>query len=445
MNVLLLDQGGVFVDFSLRCMAAGHHVRLCIAREDNGQPSPVGDGLVEKIPREEWSKSMAWADLVLTSDNNRWLRELDIYRRKGFPVFAPSYDSAQLELNRGLGQRLFEKNGIKTIPSEVFSDYAKAEKYVQSEMQRFVSKPDGDKATKDLSYVSQSPRDMLFMLGQWKQKLKTSNKFILQEFVPGSEFAVNGWLGRKGFSRFIEESFEHKKFMNDDKGPNTGEMGTVLKYVENSSLAKEVLLPLEGDLIKLGHTGSVDVSVIVNEAGEPMPMEFTMRLGWPAFFIVQPLHPDPCAWMAELLDGDDTFQPSMDVAVGVVMTTTLASVSGSNAKEKRSDLCGVPLYDLNDENPYRHYLSPVEVQSGVAPNECEGEIEDERMMVSAGGYLCVATGCGDTVREAQAEAYKAADSIEIPHSVMMRTDIGDRCKKAIPDLQAHGFAQDWEW
>jgi len=435
-NVLILDQTGSGLDFALRCNAAGHYSRLCIAYDKHThQRVKIGDGLVEKIEREEWNKHMKWADLVLTTDNVKWLRELDVYRKRGFPIFAPSYESAQLELDRDRGQRFLRANGVSTIPYEMFSDYAKAKKYVLAYNDRLVSKPNGDK-DKALSYVSKSPKDMLFMMDYWQQRNKEVGRFMLQEFVPGVEFAVNGWLGPKGFSRFIGESFEHKPLFNGDIGPNTGEQGTAIKYVEDSALAKEILLPLEGALIKLGHTGSVDVSCIVDENGTPRPLEFTSRLGWPAFNIVQPLHPDPCEWMVHLLDGEDSFQPRLDHAIGVVCTI----FPWPNEKLLAKDVSGIPVFNLNEENPYRHFLSPCELMQGEAPND---DLQPEKCMVSAEAYLVVATGLGDSVREAQKEAYKAVESIEVPKDLQYRTDIGDKTKRAIPELQSHGFAADW--
>ena len=75
----------------------------------------------------------------------------------------------------------------------------------------------------------------------------------------------------------------------------------------------------------------------------------------------------------------------------------------------------------------------------------DGEIVDQRLMVSTGDYLVVATGTGDSVKAAKSEAYKAVDSIEIPNSVGYRTDIGDRLKKDLPILQSHGFCLDWTY
>ena len=442
MNILLLDQTAAFVDFALRCMGVGHHVRVCMAYDKHtGQRTIVGDGLVEKIEREEWQKHVTWADLILTSDNVKWLKELDVYRKKGAPVFAPSYESAELELDRAKGQAFLKAHGINVIPYKAFSDYAAAEQHVRKTMERYVSKPNGDK-DKALSYVSKSPADMVYMLQRWRDTIKTKpGQFMLQEFVPGIEFSVNGWLGPKGFSRFIEEAFEHKKLMNDDKGPNTGEMGTAIKYVEDSSLAREVLLPLEKDLIRMGHTGSVDVSVIVDEMGDPRPLEFTSRLGWPAFNIVQPLHPDPVQWMADLIDGEDTFMPLTDHAIGVVLAMPQFPYHTQTAKE----LAGVPIYNFAKGNPFFANISPCEVMHGHAPCIEDDLIVTKPVMVSAGNYLVVCTGTGDTVREAQKRAYDAVGSLDIPNSIMFRTDIGARLKKQLPVLQGYGFAQEWTW
>ena len=71
----------------------------------------------------------------------------------------------------------------------------------------------------------------------------------------------------------------------------------------------------------VGHTGYVDVNCIITEDGTPWPLEFTMRPGWPLFQIQQALHKgDPCEWMLDLLNGEDTLKVSKDVAVGVVIS-----------------------------------------------------------------------------------------------------------------------------
>lgn len=439
MNVLLLDQTGSFLDFALRVNAAGHYARVCMAIEkDTGKPYKGGDGLVEKVKPDDWPKHMAWADLVMVSDNTKWLGELEVFKKKGYPILAPTRASAALELDRMKGQELFKKAGIKIADYELFNDYKKAEKYVLAEMKRFVSKPSGD-ADKALSYVAKSPADMIFMLRRWEQLNKLKAPFILQEFVGGIEFAVNGWLGPKGFCEFVCENFEHKKLMNDDKGPNTGEMGTVLRYTNRSILAAEVLLPLEKELMKLGHTGAIDVSVIIDDNGEPRPLEFTARPSWPGNNIQSVLHPEPVEWLAALCDGQDIFRPSLETACGVVITIPDFPYSKLTKKE----VSGIPVYHLDASNPYRELILPCEVEAGMAPAMEGDEVVDRRVMTSTGDYLAVCSGTGTNVREACTQAYKTVESLEVPNSLMYRTDIGDRLKKELPKLQEFGFALDW--
>jgi phosphoribosylamine--glycine ligase len=429
-------------------MRAGHHVKLCPAFDQHTKGRvKTGDGLVEKIENESWQDHAKWADLIVLSDNDKWLKQLDLYKKKGYPVFAPSWESAQLELDREQGQNFFKKHGIKVMPYESFTDYRKAEKYVRKEMKRFVSKPNNNQA-RELSYVSKSPADMVFMLERWADLGEIKGEFMLQEFVKGVEVGVSGWLGPKGFCSHFEEFFEHKTLMNDGKYLNTGETGTACKYVTDSALAKELLLPLERDLIKMGHVGSVAVGVIVDEEGDPRPLEFTMRLGWPSFNLLQPVHPDPCEWMVHLIDGEDTFEPLTDHVVGVVVFQPPFPFDDFIMKcggKVRDETEGIPLYGMDDANEYRDYLSPCDVMEGTAPT-MEGEtIVDKRQMVSTGDYLLVASGCADTVTGAIKDAYKAIDSVEIPNSIGYRTDIGKRLSTDLPILQAQGFCGDWTY
>jgi hypothetical protein len=145
--------------------------------------------------------------------------------------------------------------------------------------------------------------------------------------------------------------------------------------------------------------------------------------------------------MEALTNGEDQFQPHTDVATGVV----LAMPPFPQKAERPKDLEGIPIYGLDDENKYRSFLSPCELESGFLPDEDHGELINKRGFVSCGDYLLVASGRGATVRESADAAYAAASSVEIPNDVEMRTDIGARLKKDLPALQENGFAKNWEY
>jgi phosphoribosylamine--glycine ligase len=325
-----------------------------------------------------------------------------------------------------------EQHGIPCIPSTTFSNYDQALAFLSASPGRYVSKPTGD-ADKSLSYVSKSSDDMLFMLEHWKRNLKSKVPFLFQEFVPGIEMAVGGWVGRDGFLGHFLENFEFKKLMPGEVGVNTGEMGTVMKYVtaEESLLAQCVLLPLESALIRIGYTGYIDVAVIIDKKGNPWPLEFTSRPGWPLFQIQQVLHGDVAVWMKDALDGCDTFTPSTKIAVGVVV----AIPDFPYNRLSRKTLSGYPIFGINNSN--RYFLHPSEVMLG--------EFKKEPILVSAGNYLLTVSGLGDSVSEAACAAYKRVGGLVIPNSPTYRDDIGERLEKQLPELQELGYATGWEW
>lgn len=431
MRILSIDSAKAEVDFYMRCMEDGHKVKSFV-RQDAVSKN-IGRGILDIVP--DWKPYIEWADMLFMADNSKYLEQMDKVRAMGKHVFGPTAKSAKWELDRQFGQDIFEKCGIDIIPSESFDTYDKAIAYVKKEMKRFVSKPNGD-VDKALSYVSKSPEDMVFMLERWKAIDDKPTKIILQEFIPGIEMAVGGWFGPHGFNEGWCENFEFKKLMNDDLGCNTGEMGTVIRYVKKSKLADEMLVPLVEELKKTGHTGFVDVSVIIDENGQPWPLEFTMRPGYPTFNIQQELHSGDCAdWIYDLMEGEDSSNIIYDtIAAGVIMA--IPDFPYNNLVGE--DVIGVPIYGL--EEPLERCFHPCEVMAGTAPHTVRGSIKDKKCFVTAGSYVMVVTGTGNTIKEAAKKAYKNIEKIKIPNSPMYRTDIGDRLKKQLPALQKNGYA-----
>ena len=434
MKILVIDQLGLSVDFCMQCMNAGHEVRLYTLPKPGKQRCKIGDGVVPKVAN--WRPSMAWADLIFTTDNSKMLEDLEPFHKRGFPIFGANLAGAKLELNRQLGQDVFKKAGIKVMDSVEFKNYDAAIKYVLTQDDRMVSKPNGD-VDKSLSYVSASKRDMLFMLNRWKTTNPQNQGFILQKFQPGIEMAVGGWFGPKGWGAPFFENFEFKKHLPGDKGVNTGEQGTLGRYTADSKLADKLLRPLTSYLLKIGYRGYFDMAAIIDDKGTPWPLEATARPGWPCFILQTATHVgDPAQWMLDTLKGACTLDVLDEIAACIVVTIPDYPFTEHTGR----DCEGFPIYDCEPLATGDIHLC--EVMAGEAPND-EGQMEDA--FVTAGDYAFVATGTDYSVRNAVARAKRAIKKIELPNSPGWRDDIGERLEKQLPILQDLGYAKGWEY
>lgn len=442
MKILIIDTASNCLDFAMRCVEWGHEVRWYDKPRKDNTPRRAGEGIIEKIRdfddlRKKW---IGWADLIFLPDNTYYLDLLEPFRQIGYPIFGCSLAAAEWELDRGLGQKIFEQCGIDTIDGKEFKDYDSAISYVKKQCRPFVSKPSGD-AAKAMSYVSKDAADMVYMLSRWKENQKyvkdsKEHGFILQEKISGIEMAVGGWFGPAGWQPYFYENFEYKKLMNGDLGVNTGEMGTLSMYVADSKLATKVLLPVTEHLEKIGYVGFVDVSVMIDSKGKPWPLEFTMRPGWPTFHNCMATHlGDPAQWMLDAINGENTLQVFENQAcVSVVMALPDFPYSRITNKE----VCGIPIYDAEDSDHIRFS----EVMISDAPCMLDGKVVEMPCYATAGDYVAVITGTGETISGARKSAYSAVKKIRIPNDPFYRTDIGvGRLVKQLPELHRMGYAK----
>lgn len=434
MKVFVHDVDALALGFILKCLGAGHEVRWWIPPDKSGERNEVGDGLVTKV--RTWEPSMEWADLILITINDKYVERLDPYFKKGYPIIGANKEAQAWEHDREVGSKIQKAAGVRTLPYKCFTDYGEAISYVKETGESYACKPSGGNADRALSYVSKNPADMTFMMERWKS-MGLKADFILQKKVKGVEMGVGGWFGRGGWCEALDENFEHKKLFNDELGCNTGEMGTVMRYVKRSKLFEQVLEPVTPLLEAIDYVGNVDVNCIIDDTGKAWPLEFTMRCGWPSFNLCVSLHQgDPVEWMAGLLDGRDLLRVKYDtVCTGVVM------VHGDfpHSKFPTERVSGYPIEGVSLASRRNVWLTHAKL--GKAPLMEGGQVVEGETLVTAGDYVCVVTGHGETVEESRAAAYDRAWRISWCSDRAFRTDIGCRLKEQIPLLRAHGYAR----
>ena len=441
-RVLCIDTDHVGLSFCLRAAMAGHEVKLF---RYSKKPTKYGTGFSQYFTLvDDWRQHMAWAKdgLILLTANNRYVGELDRYRDLGWKtIFAPTPASARLEIVRSVGMEAIQSVGGNIPPYQTFDSLKDAEAFARKSDRVWVAKPAGDEEDKSLTYVSKDAADLVgWLQRQMRLGKKLNGKLILQEKIERlAEIGISGWVGPAGFlPDKYQLCFEFKPLHAGDIGQNTGEQGTITKYTDSDKLADEMLLPMEPILKALGHTGDFAVGAMIGADGKSYFLEFTCRLGWPAFWIQMASHRgDPVSWMCDLLKGEDTLKVSHDAAIGVVLTQPCYPFDTAPPEQVE----GIPIRGVDETMPNVHL---VEAMKGVGPVMENGQVVDRDVIETAGEYPLVVTALGTTVSKARKRVYNTIDNIHFPN-VAYRNDIGSRLEKELPSLHKHGFASDVEW
>lgn len=432
LKVLILDsEGGQGTDFSMRCVAAGHDVKLWINPYKDGTRRSAGDGLVPRV--SDYHPHLRDADIIFPTGNAYGMKERDKLIEEGFPIFGTGSLGCKLELDRVFAMKLLERHGVKMIPYHEFPTLDAAQAFLKKNKGMWVIKPaDGGNPDKSLTFVPShedyAEEEINGVLEKWKKNGKGGMKIILQEFSPGIEVGASCFFGPGGWSKHINLCFEHKKYMSRNFGPNVGEAGTIVQYVSESKIFDTMLLPFTEYLHAVNYVGDIAVNCIVNKNGDMGFLELTCRAGWPHWNLVQELHKgDPATWMLDLINGKDSLEVYGDACCGLVITIPNfpATVDRNIAAE------GIPILGLNDDNlKHIHF--------------CEARKAKNSKIETAGEYVCVISEKAKTVAKAAEKAYKIAQYIGLPNK-QCRDDIGRKLEHSLPDLHKYGIATEMSY
>jgi len=438
MRLLIVDSECQALDLAMRAGDVGHEVRWF--RYCPGHDLKSGLGMKQFKIIDDWRSSLEWVKdggFILTTGNFRFLHELDRCREMGIKVFGPTVQSAKLEIDRGAGMEAMRAVGIDLPEYHEFASLEECYRFARKQDRPFVFKPLGDESDKSLTYVADDPADLVGWLErQIKGGKQLKGKCILQEKIDAiCEIGVSGWMGKDGFLEHKWQTcIEHKKLMDGEIGPATGEQGTICQYVEDDMLAGEMLLPMEPILRSLGHRGDFSIGAIVDKKGKTWPLEFTSRCGWPAFHIQVASHRgDPIKWMNDLLDGKDSLKVSYDTAIGVVISQPRYPYENS----PENLVLGNPIRGIENPPPGTD-IHLVSAMIDRGPEMKDGKIVYGPQYQTTGEYVAVATALGKGITKARDKVYGFIDQIKLSDKIY-RTDIGEKVIKALPKLHEFGY------
>ncbi|MBQ8329931.1 MAG: phosphoribosylamine--glycine ligase [Lachnospiraceae bacterium] len=340
---------------------------------------------------------------------------VDAFEAKGLRIFGTPANAAIIEGSKAFSKDLMKKYGIPTAAYEIFDDPDKALVYLETAKMPIVLKASGLALGKGVLICNtlDEARAGVAELMMDKKFGDAGSKIVIEEFMTGREVSVLAFADGKNY-KLMSSSQDHKRAGDGDTGLNTGGMGTfspspfytkeVDDYCRKHIYQKTMdAMAAEGRPFR----GVLYFGLMLTPDG-PRVLEYNTRFGDPETQVVLPrLKSDIIEIMQACIDGKlDSVEPEFEDNAAVCVVIASGGYPGSY--EKGKVITGLDNFDGKDGYFCFH--------AGTSFN-ADGET------VTSGGRVLGVTALGDTLIEARANAYKAADWVHFDGEYM-RHDIG---------------------
>ncbi len=152
---------------------------------------------------------------------------VDALEKAGIPCVGPKIEAAQLEGSKVFARNLLEKYKIKSnVKNKFFDSMDGIERYIKDMgEENLVVKPEGLTGGKGVKVYGDHLFSKTDILEYCQELTNNNNRFLLEEKCIGEEFTLQTFVDGKTVvgSPLVQD---HKRAYEDDKGPNTGGMGS---------------------------------------------------------------------------------------------------------------------------------------------------------------------------------------------------------------------------
>lgn len=431
MKFLLYTQNGDGLGLAWQLQREGNEVSIYFADK------MYDKGLKGMIP-EEKSLTQALIDkpIVIFDMVGAGLLA-DKLRRLGLKVFGAGMGfhnrtslSDKLELNRGFSLDMMDALKIRVPEMKSFTKIDEAILFVKDTGGRWVIKPSGNLPT-DMTFVAQSQEQLISQLEKLKAD-KTMKEFILQRFIPGIEMSTEVFFSNGKPVLPPNSTFETKKFLVDDLGPNTGcQTSVVWGYREREpriyqKTLKKALALIEGT----GYTGPLDINTIISKNdGEAYGLEFCPRLGYSAIYaMTQCLDMELGAFISGLAEGTLTsikWKPGFGGSVRITVPPYPFDSTEKNEKKKiYAETKGIEV-GADFEGP--DYIPLDVLKQG-----------DKYVVAGTDGVVMEAIGYGKTLQDVARNVYIKAGRVKLANK-QYRTDMARNAQERWDGLVKMGY------
>ncbi|MFH1231723.1 MAG: phosphoribosylamine--glycine ligase [Planctomycetota bacterium] len=213
---------------------------------------------------------------------------VDEFRKVGLKIFGPTSQAAQLEGSKAFAKELLKRHGIPTPLFKIVTSLPEALKYLEKTSVPIVIKADGLASGKGVIICDDMDiaKDTLTKIMQDKIFSTAGDKVVIEEFLSGKEVSVLALTDGKTIA-ILEPAQDYKRLMDDNKGPNTGGMGSYspVPFVTTKlmdRIVKEIFVPTIHAMNAIGtpYQGVLYAGLMVSASG-PKVLEFNVRFGDP--------------------------------------------------------------------------------------------------------------------------------------------------------------------
>jgi phosphoribosylamine---glycine ligase len=420
MNVLLLGSGGREHALAWKIKQSPLCEKLFVA------PGNAGTSLVAEnisIAVDDFDKLGNFCldnkvELVIVGPEGPLVKGIRDYfevdaQLKSILIVGPGKMGAQLEGSKDFSKQFMLRNDVPTAKARTFytGQLAEANNYLETCKPPLVLKADGLAAgkgviiTSDLAEAKATMREML----DGKKFGDASSKVLVEEFLDGIELSVFVLTDGEDYV-ILPEAKDYKRIGDGDTGPNTGGMGSVspVPFADAAFMKKveeKVIKPTIAGLQKeqIPFKGFIFVG-LMNVKGEPFVIEYNTRMGDPETQSVMARIASDFLELLLACAKGELKNKSISVDPNYALTIVLASDGYPDEYEKGKIIGGLE-----------------EVTEALVFQAATKKQGNE--VVTDGGRVLGITGRGKTLKEAQTNAYAAAEKINW-EGIYYRWDIG---------------------
>lgn len=440
MNILLLGSGGRECAIAWKLAQSAKCDKLFIA-PGNAGTTAYGENVAIKVNEFDKIKDFALANqvsMVVVGPEDPLVNGVYDYFQNdpalaAIKVIGPSKAAAQLEGSKDFCKRFMQRNGVPTARYQSFTaaEYDQACQFLETLQAPYVLKADGLAAGKGvliLPTLDEAKKELKEMLGGMFGA--ASATVVIEEFMSGIECSVFVLTDGEHY-KILPVAKDYKRIGEGDTGLNTGGMGNCspVPFANDEFMQKveeRIVKPTIAGLKKEGlvYHGFIFLGLIRMDrdiqqyhAGDPMVIEYNVRMGDPETEVVMPRIKSDLVELLEGVADGNLDQKTLEVDPRAAVTVVLVSGGYPGSYQKGKVMTGM------DNELFTQGVVSAEESDKKSILFHAGTASKEGQTVTSGGRVICVTSYGNDRAAALAQSMRGAELIQF-EGKYYRRDIG---------------------